>query len=130
MERKQVLAALAALASETRLDLVRLLVEAGADGLAAGEIGRRLGIAASRLSFHLAALEQAGLVTSRRESRNVIYAASFRGIGQTFGYLLNDCCLDHPEVRACCRARGDCASGAGHAAAPGLVIPAEPPAGR
>ena len=67
MERRKVLDALAALASETRLDLVRALIVAGEEGLPAGEIGRRLGIAASRLSFHLSALEQAGLVRVRQE---------------------------------------------------------------
>ncbi|MCV2872952.1 metalloregulator ArsR/SmtB family transcription factor [Defluviimonas sp. WL0050] len=102
MERKQALLALSALANETRLDLVRMLVGTGAEGLPAGEIARLLDISASRLSFHLATLEQAGLITSRRESRNVIYAADATGIGGTISYLLNDCCRADPEVRACC----------------------------
>ncbi|CAM5468386.1 metalloregulator ArsR/SmtB family transcription factor [Frigidibacter albus] len=128
MERRQVLAALSALASETRLDLVRLLVPAGKPGLSAGEIARRLGISASRLSFHLAALEQAGLIASRRESRNVFYAADFAGIGQTFGYLLNDCCLDHPEVRECCRSRREQrAACTGTGSTPPLVLPGVSP---
>ncbi|MDI3337397.1 metalloregulator ArsR/SmtB family transcription factor [Defluviimonas aestuarii] len=102
MDRKQALLALSALANETRLDLVRMLVGTGAGGLPAGEIARLLDISASRLSFHLATLEQAGLITSRRESRNVIYAADASGIGGTISYLLNDCCLADPDVRACC----------------------------
>ncbi|MEI4486877.1 metalloregulator ArsR/SmtB family transcription factor [Frigidibacter sp. MR17.14] len=102
MEQRKVLDALSALASETRLDLVRMLVPAGKDGRSAGDLARALGVSASRLSFHLAALEQAGLVTSRRESRNVFYAADHGGIGRTFGWLIADCCCGHPEVRACC----------------------------
>ncbi|GGH46865.1 metalloregulator ArsR/SmtB family transcription factor [Frigidibacter albus] len=128
MERRQVLSALSALASETRLDLVRLLVPAGKEGLSAGDIARQLGISASRLSFHLAALEQAGLITARKESRNVFYAADFAGIGQTFGYLLNDCCLDHPEVRECCRSRRPAGVCSGTGTTPPLIIPAVSPA--
>lgn len=105
MEQGKVLASLSALAHEARLKLVRLLVRQGEEGLPAGEIARTLGLSASRLSFHLAALEQAGLIRSRRVSRNVIYSADLQGIGGTISYLLADCCLDHPEVRACC---GDC----------------------
>ncbi|WP_151719240.1 ArsR/SmtB family transcription factor [Gemmobacter serpentinus] len=104
MEQGKVLASLSALAHESRLELVRLLVPHGDDGLPAGEIARALGLSASRLSFHLAALEQAGLIRSRRVSRNVIYSADLQGIGGTISYLLADCCLDHPEVRACCSA--------------------------
>ena len=104
MERSKVLMALSALASEQRLDLVRLLVPLGDEGMAAGDIGRALGLSASRLSFHLAALETAGLIRSRRQSRNVIYAADLAGIGGAISYLLADCCMDHPEVLACCGA--------------------------
>jgi DNA-binding transcriptional ArsR family regulator len=102
MEKSRVLDALAALAHENRLDLVRLLIGAGASGLAQGDIARRLEISASRLAFHLSQLEQAGLVTARRESRNVFYAAHTQGIGQMLSYVLNDCCSAHPEVSACC----------------------------
>ena len=102
MERSKVLAALAALANDKRLELVRLLMPRGETGLSAGQIGQQLGLASSRLSFHLAALEQAGLIRSRRASRNVFYAADLRGLGQTIGYLMRDCCMNHPEVRACC----------------------------
>ena len=103
MERSKVLAALSALANDKRLELVRLLMPQGKAGLSAGEIGQHLGLGASRLSFHLAALEQAGLIRSRRASRNVFYAADLGGLGQTIGYLMRDCCMDHPEIRACCQ---------------------------
>jgi DNA-binding transcriptional ArsR family regulator len=103
MERSKVLAALAALANDKRLELVRLLMPRGETGLSAGEIGQHLGLASSRLSFHLAALEQAGLIRSRRASRNVFYTVDLGGLGQTIGYLMRDCCMDHPEIRACCQ---------------------------
>jgi ArsR family transcriptional regulator, arsenate/arsenite/antimonite-responsive transcriptional repressor len=105
MERSKVLSALSALSNEARLDLIRLLVPEGKEGLAAGDIGRALGLSASRLSFHLSALEQAGLITSRRAARNVIYSIDARGLGSTISFLLNDCCMDHPEVLAMCRHR-------------------------
>ena len=102
MEQRQVLAALAALAHETRLDLIRLLMPAGDAGMPAGQIAQALGLAAPRLSFHLSALEQAGLLRSRKVARNVIYSVDVSGIGRTISYLLNDCCQDHPEVLATC----------------------------
>lgn len=108
MDRSKALASLSALAHGDRLDLVRLLFAAGAGGMAAGEIARALGLSASRLSFHLAQLEQAGLIGSRRVARNVIYAVDARGLGATIRYLLNDCCGEDPEVIACCR---DCGAG-------------------
>ncbi len=101
MDRSRVLAALSALSSDVRLDLVRSLIVAGDKGMAQGEIARQLSISASRLSFHLAALEQAGLVTARRMGRNMIYAADHAGIGGVIGYLLHDCCGGHPKVCAC-----------------------------
>ncbi len=102
MEQSKVLTALSALAHPVRLDLLRLLMPLGDTGLAAGDIGRALGLQASRLSFHLAAMEQASLIKSRRVARNVIYSVDAPQIGQTIGYLLTDCCCDHPTVRACC----------------------------
>ncbi len=103
MNRAAALTALQALANDARLDLVRLLMPVGASGMAAGDIGREMGLSASRLSFHLSALEQAGLVRSRKDGRNVYYAVDPNGIGKTIAFLLNDCCMDHPEVVACCR---------------------------
>lgn len=105
MEQSQALAALAALANETRLGLVRRLIARGDRGLCAGRIAQELGISASRLSFHLAALEQAGLVTARRDSRRIFYAVNPAGMGGLIGYLLNDCCAADPKVSACCVGR-------------------------
>lgn len=118
MDRSKVLAALSALANDKRFDLVCLLMPLGETGLSAGEIGRHLGMTSSRLSFHLAALEQAGLIRSRRVSRKVFYTADLRGLGQTIGSLLRDCCMDHPEVRACCQPP-----------APGAIAPKAPARG-
>jgi ArsR family transcriptional regulator, arsenate/arsenite/antimonite-responsive transcriptional repressor len=102
MDRSKALAALSALAHETRLDLIRLLVARGDEGMSAGQIAQELGLAAPRLSFHLSALEQAGLLRSRRSARNVFYSVDASGIGRTISYLLNDCCCDHPDVLAAC----------------------------
>ncbi len=102
--RDRALRAFSALSHGDRLDLIRLLVPAGSEGIAAGEIARRLGLSASRLSFHLSQLEQAGLLTARRVARNVFYAMDPAGLGAAISYLLNDCCQDHPEVIACCQA--------------------------
>lgn len=92
MDRVRVLAAFAALSNGTRLDLVRMLVTTGPDGLPAGEIARRMGMAAPRLSFHLAALEQAGLIRARRAGRQVIYGVAGGAVEGMAGYLLRDCC--------------------------------------
>jgi DNA-binding transcriptional ArsR family regulator len=102
MERSKALTALSALAHDTRLDLVRLLVPCGDAGMTAGEIARNLGLGPSRLSFHLSALEQGGLIRSRRSARNVIYSVDAAGMGQMMSYILSDCCHDHPEIRAAC----------------------------
>lgn len=106
MDESKALAALQALANEDRLALVRLLMPKGAEGLAAGEIARALGLSASRLSFHLAQLEQAGLIRARKVARNVIYSVDAAGMGGTIAFLMSDCCRDAPEVMACCRGHG------------------------
>src|SRR5713101_6641762 len=77
MDIKGAVSALSALAQESRLEVFRLLVQRGPRGLAAGEIGHRVGIPATTLSFHLSQLSHAGLVTSRREGRSIIYAADY-----------------------------------------------------
>ena len=101
MDQAQALKALSAMAHDTRLEIVRLLVPCRGDGMPAGEIADQLGVSASALSFHLTALEQAGLVTSQRQSRKVIYKANHTCLGDVIGYLLNDCCGAHPEIRSC-----------------------------
>ncbi|MFZ5709610.1 MAG: ArsR/SmtB family transcription factor [Pseudomonadota bacterium] len=92
MHRSRALDAFAALSHGARLDLLRALVGVGPEGLSAGEIARRMGMSASRLSFHLASLEQAALVRSRRRGRSVFYAADHAGIEGVIGYLMHDCC--------------------------------------
>jgi ArsR family transcriptional regulator, arsenate/arsenite/antimonite-responsive transcriptional repressor len=92
VEKSSAIAALSALAQETRLDIFRMLVEQGPDGLAAGEIGNRLGLASPTLSFHLNQLRYAGLVTSRRESRSIIYAADYDNMNALLAYLTENCC--------------------------------------
>jgi ArsR family transcriptional regulator len=85
-------AALGALAHETRLALFRLLVERGPDGLPAGAIAERLGVPPSSLSFHLQALAHAGLVTPRRVSRQIFYATDFARMNALVAYLTENCC--------------------------------------
>ncbi len=99
MNEQQALDGFGALSQETRLRIVRLLVKAGADGMAAGAIADALdGAAASRVSFHLNHLEQAGLVTSRREGRSIRYSATFTALSDLVAFLMRDCCEGHCEV--------------------------------
>jgi ArsR family transcriptional regulator len=92
MEKLAAIAALAALAQDSRLDAFRLLVQAGANGMSAGQIGERLGLPAATLSFHLAHLKQAGLVKCRRESRSLIYSAEYATMNALLAYLTENCC--------------------------------------
>ncbi len=92
MEKSAALASLAALAQESRLDVFRLLVQAGDRGLPAGQIGDRLGLPAATLSFHLTQLRQAGLVTFRREGRSLIYMAEYAAMNGLLAYLTENCC--------------------------------------
>lgn len=92
MEKMDAITALAALAQETRLDIFRLLVQAGPEGVAAGQIGAQLGLASATLSFHLTQLRHAGLITCRRESRSLIYAAAFPAMNALLAYLTENCC--------------------------------------
>lgn len=89
---KIALDALGALAQESRLAVFRLLVQEGPDGLAAGEIAGRLDIPPATLSFHLGQLGQAGLVTSTRNGRSIVYAADFKGMDRLMGFLYENCC--------------------------------------
>lgn len=92
MEVSQALAALAALAQKRRLSAFRLLVEAGPEGLPAGEIAARLGLAPATLSFHLSQLERAELVNARRRGRRIIYAANFAQTRALMSFLSENCC--------------------------------------
>ena len=92
MEQKRAIAALGALAQETRLELFRLLVTCGPEGLPAGVIAERLGVQPSSLSFHLAQLTHAGLITQRRLSRQLIYSADYGAMSELLTYLTENCC--------------------------------------
>src|ERR1051326_5159951 len=98
MESAEAAATFAALSRETRLDLMRLLVAEGASGLRAGDIVSRLGMPASTTSFHLAALERAGLTQSTRQGRQIIHAVRFNGLRQLIIFLTETCCGGRPEL--------------------------------
>jgi DNA-binding transcriptional ArsR family regulator len=97
MEKSDAVTALAALAQDNRLDVFRLLVQAGPDGLAAGMVAERLSLAPNTLSFHFDRLRQAGLVTVKREGRSLIYAARFGAMNDLLGYLTENCCQGASE---------------------------------
>ena len=110
MEISRALDALAALAQDTRLRIFRALVPRGPEGLAAGRIAQRLDLAAPTLSFHLAKLEQAGLVRCRPDGRERIYSADFAAMRGLVDYLTENCCRDAevaclPSARPAARAR-------------------------
>src|ERR1700720_4337554 len=92
MEKLDAVAGLAALAQENRLDVFRLLVQAGPEGMPAGEIADALGIAPNTLTFHFDRLRMAGLVSVRREGRSMIYAARYETMNALLGYLTENCC--------------------------------------
>src|SRR5262245_42212568 len=98
MRQKDALAALAALSQDTRLSVFRHLVAIGEGGAAAGDIAQKLDIAPPTLSFHLKELEQARLVSSRRESRNIIYSANYDRMRALLSFLTEDCCGGRPEI--------------------------------
>jgi DNA-binding transcriptional ArsR family regulator len=92
MDQTRAIAALGALAQETRLELFRLLVTCGPEGLPAGVIAERLGVLPSSLSFHLQQLAHAGLITQRRLSRQLIYSAEYGTMNALLAYLTENCC--------------------------------------
>ncbi len=92
METKSVLAALAALAQESRLAIFRLLVQLGPEGMAASKIAEQLDIAPSSLSFHLKELSHAGLITSRQDGRFLIYSVQFGAMNDLLAFLTDNCC--------------------------------------
>jgi ArsR family transcriptional regulator, arsenate/arsenite/antimonite-responsive transcriptional repressor len=92
MEKTDAVAALAALAQDNRLDVFRLLVEAGPEGMPAGEIASTLKLAPNTLTFHFDRLRMAGLVTVRRDGRSMIYAARFETMNALLSYLTENCC--------------------------------------
>ncbi len=88
---------LQALAQETRLEILRLLVRVGSDGMAAGEIARQLEVPAPTLSFHLKAMQQAELVSSERNGRSLVYRAGFERLSEVLGFLTENCCAGAPD---------------------------------
>ena len=91
---------LSALGHEGRLAIFRLLVKAGPEGVAAGEIARTLGVLPNSLSANLNVLSHAGLVASRREGRSIIYSADYGAMSGMLGFLMEDCCNGAPEICA------------------------------
>ena len=98
MEVKEAVISLAAMAQETRLGVLRLLVQAGPNGLSAGDIAERVGVPPSTLSFHLKELDRAGLARSWRVQRQIRYAADYEGLRRLLAFLTADCCNGHPEI--------------------------------
>lgn len=111
MDNKSIIAALAALAQESRLAVFRLLVQTGPEGLAATRIAEQLGIAPSSLSFHLKELTNAELVTQTKAGRSLIYAANFSTMNGLIGFLTENCCggnVCSPTGSSTCSSEGAC----------------------
>jgi DNA-binding transcriptional ArsR family regulator len=110
MESVNVILALAALAQSTRLDVFRLLVRHEPKGLAAGDIARALAVPQNTMSSHLAVLSRAGLVSTQRFSRSIVYRADLANLQAVILFMLRDCCDGRPEIcvpvmeslRPCC----------------------------
>ena len=98
MEIKSAVQLLASIAQEARLEIFRLLVQAGPEGVAAGVIGARLAIPSSTLSFHLKELTNAGLVHARPQSRFIYYSANYEAMSALLAYLTENCCAGQPCV--------------------------------
>jgi DNA-binding transcriptional ArsR family regulator len=100
MESSTAVAHLSALAQESRLSVFRLLVQAGAEGMSAGDLAAKLSLPNPTLSFHLSQLKGAGLVQCRRESRSLIYTANFAAMNELLSFLTDNCCGGQPELCA------------------------------
>lgn len=98
MEERQALLAFAALSQETRLRILRMLVVAGPDGMAAGAIAEKADVSASNVSFHLKELERAGLTATRRDSRSIFHSIEYEALSGLIRFLMEDCCAGHPQV--------------------------------
>ncbi|MEQ8710920.1 MAG: metalloregulator ArsR/SmtB family transcription factor [Rhodospirillales bacterium] len=98
MDSNQALDAFSALSQQTRLDVFRLLVTAGADGLPAGEIGERMGVRQNTMSANLAILHRAGLIHNERQGRTVRYFANFETMSGLLAFLMEDCCGGRPDL--------------------------------
>jgi ArsR family transcriptional regulator, arsenate/arsenite/antimonite-responsive transcriptional repressor len=98
MEKTAAIVALGALAQESRLDIFRLLVQVGTEGMPAGHIGERLGLPSATLAFHLKELKHAGLVTFERNGRSLIYTAVYPAMNALLEYLTENCCQGNPAA--------------------------------
>ncbi|MGO4448322.1 ArsR/SmtB family transcription factor [Phyllobacterium sp. TAF24] len=97
-KKKQTIEAFSALAQSSRMDAFKLIVMHEPEGIAAGEISRLLDIPQNTMSAHLAILSRAGLISSVRHSRSIIYRARFENLRAAISYLLKDCCAGHPDI--------------------------------
>lgn len=102
MTEAEALSLLGVMANKTRLRIMRGLVQAGPNGMTAGDIAGFAQASPSRASFHLSAMADAGLVASKRDARQIIYRFRFDAIGGLIGFLLDDCCGGEQAVLACC----------------------------
>lgn len=100
MEMIDAVAALSALAHEGRLAVFRMLVQTGHEGIAAGEIARRLDVPPNTLSSNLNILSHARLIAGRRDGRSIIYSARYKVMTELLGYLMQNCCAGNPEICA------------------------------
>jgi ArsR family transcriptional regulator, arsenate/arsenite/antimonite-responsive transcriptional repressor len=103
MEKTDAVTALSALAQDNRLDVFRLLVQAGPDGMPAGAVAEALDLAPNTLTFHFDRLRAAGLVTVRREGRSMIYAARYETMNGLLGFLTENCCGGVSAAPAACK---------------------------
>ena len=106
MEKITAVQTLAALAQDARLDIFRLLVRGGVDGMAAGDIGRAIGLPAATLSFHLKELKNAGVVHCRRNGRSLIYSPDFGVMNDLLSYLTENCCQGMTDCKSPRKKRG------------------------
>ena len=107
MKESQAIDALGALAHQMRLRIIKHLIQCGESGSAAGQIGETVDAAPSKVTFHMASLEKAGLVTSTRDSRKIIYRVNVGAMGDLLQYLLADCCQNDAAIIKCCSFRSE-----------------------
>ena len=105
MKLNEAAAALSALAQPNRLEVFRLLVRCGEQGMCAGDISETLNIPKPTLSFHLKELSQSGLITSQRDGRSIIYQLNISGMSELMQFLTEDCCQGRPEL---CQPQNNC----------------------
>ncbi|WP_313605228.1 ArsR/SmtB family transcription factor [Rhizobium sp.] len=110
MDERRALKSFAALSQETRLAVVRNLVVAGPEGMAAGAIAEKMNVSPSNISFHLKELERSGLIAQRRESRSILYSANYEALSGLVTFLMHDCCAGHPRILGVANADAGCCS--------------------